>query len=244
MKKTYLTLLLLSYYMLSFSQDKHKLGDEYSIYFHVYEQELMFPFITKQVDKIETFEKYPSYYNTNKEFSKSIRYFDSKGKDSLTVFKLIDQEIVSKFTFEYSNNQIIKITDSKNIENPVFYSYSNNIVTYNISGIPTILYEFDSKNRLVREYHDSINNMIYEYKYDDKNKTVKLLSEWKNENTISYYTFKNQLITHIKTIYIESKKVICNKSISYKLNEQNLITEVKIEDIDSGKIIRNVISYK
>lgn len=84
----------------------------------------MSPFITKQVAKIETFEKYPSYYRTNKKFSKLIRYFDSTGKDSLTIFKLIDNSVVSKFRFDYSNNQIIKITDSKEIERPAFFSYS------------------------------------------------------------------------------------------------------------------------
>ncbi|WBX78063.1 hypothetical protein PG911_07355 [Tenacibaculum ovolyticum] len=204
----------------------------------------MSPFITNRVAKIETFEKYPFYYKTNKEFSKSVRYFDSRGKDSLTIFKSIDGGIINKFTFEYSDNQIHKIIDSEDIKRPSIYSYSKNVVTYNISGYPTIFYEFDSKNRLVKEYRDSLSDMVYEYKYDDKNKTVELLSESKNENTISYYTLNNNLITHIKTIYLESKKVLSNNSINYNFNEQNLLIEVIIQGINSGKIIRNIITYK
>lgn len=232
--------LVLSLVALSgFAQNKHSMSDNYSFYVHEYEQELVSKLLTMNVYKITTYEQNFEYYNSDVEFVKSIRYFDSNGKDSLTIYKAINGSVLNRFTFNYSDNKISKILINDN-EDSISYKHLSNKIY-----VDSTLIEFDSKKRVIRETsEEGPTNFVY----NDKERTKKTLYSEPSEdygayNEISYFEFDNGLISKIKTVKIKTQRVESEIEIDYKFN-RDLISEIIIHDNISNKTIRNVIKYR
>ena len=217
------------------------MADNTSIYWHEYEQELLSKLLSKEVERVETFEKNYSYYNSDKEFKKSIRYFDSNGRDSLTIFKAIDASILNQLRFKYLKNKILKIIVNDE-EYSIDFEYSNNKISYN-NGRDSNKIELDSQNRIINEISDEIETKFI-YNEIDKTKKIIFPSEYANFNQICYYTFKNELITNIKTITVENNEVESNITIDYKFDKEGLIKEIISLDSISNKMIRNIVHYR
>lgn len=229
--------LILTFFTLScFAQKEHTMSDNYAIYVHEYEQELVSKLLSEDVKRVVTYEKHEAYYKSDKEFVKSIRYFNSNGQDSLTLFKAINGTVLNKFTFEYAKNKISKIVINDS-EDSVSYRYEDRKILSD--DIHIVL---DAKIRIVKEVSEDITtNFIY----NDVEKTKKTVfpEDYKDYNQISYFSFDKGLITAIKTINVESNKVESDLQITYKFHE-NKIKEMILHDEVSNKKIRNVLDYR
>jgi hypothetical protein len=223
------------------AQKEHNMSDNTSIYWHEYEQELLSKLLSKEVEKVETFEKNYNYYNSDLEYKKSIRYFDSKGRDSLTIFKAIDGSILNQLRFKHLKNKILEIIVNHE-EYSIDFEYWDNKISYS-NGRDSTKIELDSQNKILNETSNEIETKFI-YNEIDKTKKSIFPSEYNNFNQICYYTFENELITNIKTITLENNEVESDITIEYKFDKEGLIKEIISLDTISNKSTRNIVHYR